>query len=108
VLLQRSTSPQRRRHLAGGARRQQLAAIWAAGASWITDSAPTVHEAQFLRLDATKAHAVLSWQPRLQIEAAVEWSLNWYRAWHLGSDMAQETRAQIAAYDRLPVPATHP
>ncbi len=83
----------------------KLAAIWGNGARWTTDSTPSVHEAQSLRLDSSKAHAVLDWQPRLPIETAVEWTVNWYRAWHNGADMAHETRAQIAEYDRLAVPS---
>jgi CDP-glucose 4,6-dehydratase len=82
----------------------KLAAIWGNGARWTADSASSVHEAQCLRLDSSKAHAVLGWQPRLPIESAVEWTVNWYRAWHNGADMAHETRAQVAEYDRLPKP----
>jgi CDP-glucose 4,6-dehydratase len=60
-----------------------------------------VHEAQSLRLDSRKAHAVLGWQPRLKIESAFEWTLSWYRSWRAGADMSVETNAQIAAYEGL-------
>jgi CDP-glucose 4,6-dehydratase len=52
-------------------------------------------------LDASKARAELGWQPRLRIEAALEWTMAWYRAWQQGAEMRQETQAQIAAYEEL-------
>lgn len=79
----------------------KLAGMWGRGASWARDANPGVHEAQSLRLDSGKAHSVLGWQPRLKIEAACEWTLEWYRSWREGADMAPETNAQIAAYERL-------
>jgi CDP-glucose 4,6-dehydratase len=78
-----------------------IAKMWGEGASWVRDAVPSVHEAHALRLDASKARAELGWQPRLTIEAALEWTMDWYRAWQRGADMLQETRAQVAAYEEL-------
>jgi CDP-glucose 4,6-dehydratase len=79
----------------------RLAGMWGNGASWTSDASPSVHEAQSLHLDSSKARAVLGWQPRLKIETAMEWTVNWYRRWHEGADMVRESNAQIAAYERL-------
>jgi CDP-glucose 4,6-dehydratase len=78
-----------------------LAAMWGDGASWTPDSAPGVHEEHTLRLDASKARAELGWEPRLEIESALEWTLSWYRAWQQGADMKTETLAQIARFEQL-------
>lgn len=75
------------------------------GASWIRDSAPSVHEAHYLKLDSIKARAELGWRPQLNLEGAVEWTLEWYRRWQAGDDMAAQTRAQIARYERLSGPS---
>jgi hypothetical protein len=37
----------------------------------------------------------------LRIEAALEWTMNWYCAWQQGGDMKQETLAQIAKYEDM-------
>ena len=79
----------------------RLASMWGHGASWTSDASPNVHEAQSLHLDSGKARAILGWQPRLKVETAIEWTLNWYRRWHEGADMLHESKVQIAAYERL-------
>jgi CDP-glucose 4,6-dehydratase len=79
----------------------KLAELWGEGASWVHDAEPGVHENQTLRLDATKARMELGWQPRLNIETALEWTAHWYRSWHQGADMRQETLAEIAEFEKL-------
>jgi CDP-glucose 4,6-dehydratase len=78
-----------------------LANLWGDGASWKCDGAPSPHENRILRLDASKARIELGWQPRLRIESALEWTLDWYRAWQRGDSMQQVTQAQIASYEHL-------
>ena len=78
----------------------KLVRMWGDGASWIRDSVPSVHEDQVLRLDASKARVELGWKPRLGIEAALEWTTEWYRAWNQGDNMAKFTEKQIAEYER--------
>jgi len=77
----------------------KLVRMWGDGASWIRDSVPSVHEDQVLRLDASKARVELGWQPKLKIEAALEWTMGWYRAWNQGANMAEFTRTQIIEYE---------
>jgi CDP-glucose 4,6-dehydratase len=79
----------------------KLVQSWGNGASWIRDSIPSVHEDHILRLDASKARVELGWQPRLRIEAALEWTIAWYRAWKRGDDMAEFTGNQISAYEKM-------
>lgn len=79
----------------------KLAEMWGEGASWMRDSAPGVHEHRTLTLDTSKARKQLGWQPRLGIEANLEWTMQWYRDWQQGADMNQSTLAQIARYEQL-------
>jgi CDP-glucose 4,6-dehydratase len=79
----------------------KLAAMAGGGAHWVLDDAPTVHEARTLRLDASKARAMLGWRPLLPIEQALEWTMKWYDAWRRGEDMQAETQKQISAYLEL-------
>jgi CDP-glucose 4,6-dehydratase len=77
------------------------AALWGNEAAWVNDPEPGVHEAGILRLDVSKARAELGWQPRLSIETALTWTVDWFRACEKGAPMQRETQAQITAYERL-------
>jgi CDP-glucose 4,6-dehydratase len=79
----------------------KLVEIWGDAASWIRDAAPNAHEDHMLRLDTSKARAELEWRPRLGIEAALEWTVAWYRAWRAGDKMIDVTRKQIGKYEQL-------
>lgn len=58
-------------------------------------------EANILRLDSTKAKAGLGWHPRLTLHQAIDWTVDWYRAFLGGGDMRALTLAQIADFTRL-------
>jgi CDP-glucose 4,6-dehydratase len=79
----------------------KLAEMWGEGAGWIRDSIPGVHEHHSLTLDTSKARRELGWQPRLGMEANLEWTLKWYRDWQQGADMNQATLEQIAEFEQL-------
>jgi len=78
-----------------------MAKRWGSGASWIADTAPSVHEAGTLKLDASKARAELGWLPQLRLGTALDWTIDWYRAWNEGSDMRAFTLNQIKQYESL-------
>jgi CDP-glucose 4,6-dehydratase len=79
----------------------KFASMWARGASWIKDGTAGVHEAHYLKLDSSKARAILGWKPYLNVETALEWTLAWYRRCEDAADMASFTRAQIARFEQL-------
>ena len=58
-----------------------------------------VHEANFLKLDITKASSLLSWKPIYSLFQSVTDSIAWYRNHHdQGIDMQEFTLNQIADY----------
>ncbi len=79
----------------------KLTELWGEGASWVLDDAGSLHETHLLKLDASKARMELGWKPQLKTEAALEWTMDWYRAWHRGEDMREKTCAQISAFETL-------
>jgi CDP-glucose 4,6-dehydratase len=79
----------------------KLAGMWGGGASWYCDGAHTPHEDHSLTVDSSRAREELGWKQRLRIETALEWTVNWYRAWQQGADMKHETLVQIARYEEL-------
>ncbi len=65
---------------------------------WQCDEAPQPHEAHYLKLDSSKAHGLLNWEPRWRLQAALQKTLEWHRAWRNGEDMYALTLSQIAQY----------
>jgi CDP-glucose 4,6-dehydratase len=82
-----------------------MAQRWGGGAAWFQDGNESVHEAGLLKLDSSKARAELGWQPRLRLDAALEWLVDWYRAWQQGAEMQSFTLRQIEAYEKIAVPS---
>lgn len=72
--------------------------IWGAGATWKLDGVPHPHEATYLKLDCSKARALLGWRPRWDIEQTIEKIVEWHKACDQGADMNQVTLAQINAF----------
>lgn len=61
---------------------ERFAALWGNGAALnLNQEADGPHEAGLLTLDCAKARALLGWQPRLNLDAALIWTAGWYRAW---------------------------
>ena len=52
-------------------------------------------EAPQLVLDASKARQHLGWKPRTSLDGALQWSVEWYRAWHEGGDVRRIAESQI-------------
>lgn len=71
---------------------------WGAGASCQLASGNAPHEAGFLKLDSTKARTRLAWKPRLDLDQAVDWSAEWYRAYGDARDARELTLDQIIRY----------
>jgi len=70
-------------------------------AEWVLDPEPGVHEAGYLKLDASRARTELAWHPRLRLVMAIQWLVEWYKAQAAGEDMQRFTLAQIEQYEKL-------
>ena len=77
---------------------ERIAALWAETARCEIDSGSFPYETQLLRIDASKARQKLGWTPRWNLDQTLEYTTSWYRAWHDGRTMRDETVAQINAY----------
>ncbi len=84
---------------------ERMTRFWGGKASWLLDEDPGVHEAGYLKLDASRARAELAWRPRLHLEDALHWLVDWYKAWQGGADMHRFTLDQIAAYEKIAPPS---
>jgi CDP-glucose 4,6-dehydratase len=79
----------------------ELSRSWGGGASWKRDAGAHPPEAQFLKLDASKARSSLDWRPLLPLEEALHWIIEWYRAFQAGVDLRSVTLTQIEQYEAL-------
>lgn len=77
---------------------ERLADLWGEGARWTTDGEEHPHEAKLLMLDAAKARDRLAWKPKLALDDALAWTVEWYRSYSDGTDVRSLTRRQIAAH----------
>lgn len=72
---------------------------WGSGVQWeavATSNAP--HEANFLKLDCSKAKATLGWYPQWGIQDAVKKIVEWERMVQKGVSAAEATDTQIGEY----------
>ena len=71
---------------------------WGKGASWQQDGGTHPHEANYLKLDISKAKARLGWQPRWPLATALAHITTWHQAWLANDDMKKLCLAQIQQY----------
>ncbi len=72
---------------------------WGDGAAWKIDGREHPHEANYLKLDCSKAKSRLNWHPRWNIEQTLEQIIAWHRAYLAGENMQEITLAQIRDYE---------
>jgi CDP-glucose 4,6-dehydratase len=79
-----------------------LGSAWGSGASWKHDGGPNPHEAMTLKLDSSRARTILGWRPRLALDVALQWVVEWHSAFAGSPERAREiTLDQIARYEGL-------
>jgi CDP-glucose 4,6-dehydratase len=71
---------------------------WGQGAAWRLDSNPQLHEAGYLLLDSTKARQELNWKDKLDFEATIKWTMDFYKAATLGSSARNLLEDQVEAF----------
>jgi CDP-glucose 4,6-dehydratase len=81
----------------------RMTRYWGNNASWVLDEDPnSPHEANYLKLDTSRARHDLAWAPKLRLEMALEWLVTWYRTWQSCPDTIQAlTLSQIAVYQAM-------
>ena len=78
---------------------ERVTKTWGEGARWQLDAAAShPHEAHYLKLDCSKANALLGWRPRWQIAAALDATVAWYKAYQAEQNVRDMTIAQINSY----------
>jgi len=81
---------------------ERMCALWeAAGgedADWTCDESVQPHEANYLKLDISKARSRLHWEPRWSLSQALESIVVWHRAWLAGEDMRAYCHTELERF----------
>ena len=75
-----------------------FSARFAGKPGWRRDAGPHPQEAQTLTLSSALAQRSLGWRPMLDVDEALAWTADWYRAHTAGENMLTFSRAQVARY----------
>lgn len=77
---------------------EHLVGMWGDGAKWKLDMTDNPHEANYLKLDISKANKRLLWAPRWSLDTALVNIVKWQKAWLSSQDAAEVCRSQIKNY----------
>jgi len=77
---------------------EHMVGVWGDDASWQLDGGIHPHEANYLKLDISKAKAKLSWQPRWGLARALASITDWHHHWLANLDVQTKCLQQINDY----------
>lgn len=80
----------------------EMVALWGGDAAWTSDDRSHPHEAQYLKLDCSKARNELGWHPRWDISQTLEAVVEWHQAFLAGENMREYSLAEIKRYATKP------
>ena len=76
----------------------KICSLWGEPALYEIDTHPHPHEANYLKLDCSKAKAELGWFPKWNIEKTLGSIVEWHKALLKGDDIRYITKKQIDSY----------
>lgn len=77
---------------------ENLNRIWGGNADWVLDGEPHPHEANYLKLDCSKAKMRLHWTPKWSLEKTLHSIVDWQRKYQQGANMKVVTLEQMALF----------
>jgi CDP-glucose 4,6-dehydratase len=83
----------------------RIVSSWGGDARWEQVPDDELHEADMLKLDASKARRRLHWSPALRLEYAIDWTIAWYKKVLDGAPALVTTEDQIDRYSALAMAA---
>jgi len=84
---------------------EKLYEIWDVNFDWVKDPDPGPPESTFLKLDASKARAMLGWRPKLDLVTTLQWIVDWTRHYAANDDMRQVTVDSIDEFMAIRPPS---
>ena len=81
---------------------RRICQLWGEGSRHEIDNGIHPHEAHYLKLDCSKARARLGWQPRWDLDRALQSIIEWTHDYRFGADLRGVCLKQIDAYAEQP------
>jgi CDP-glucose 4,6-dehydratase len=78
---------------------ERMTQTWGDGACWSLDGGNHPHEANYLKLDCSKANTRLMWQPRWTVADAIDKICDWHKAYLAKANMHAVCIEQIKQFD---------
>ena len=78
----------------------RVLSLWGEG-TWDREPVPQPPEAQTLMLDASRAGERLGWQPRLDLDTSLGWTVEWWAARRDGINLRKVAERQIESYEKM-------
>lgn len=72
-----------------------ICGLWGEGADYVIDTNPQPYEANYLKLDCSKAKNELSWTPRWDIKMALQSIVEWNKVWLARGDVREMCYIQM-------------
>ena len=73
---------------------------WGGNASWSLDKNNNPHEAEFLKLDCSKASSKLKWFPKWDLQYTLNSIVDWHRLYIDGNDIKKQCFREIIDYSK--------
>ena len=83
---------------------EKVVQLWGGGVQWQLDIGDHPHEANYLKLDISKASTRLNWLPALTLNDALKLTVDWAKQRRAGADVRELTLSQIRNYYALAKP----
>ena len=80
---------------------EKLTQLWGNKTYYEIDNENYGHEATILKLDCSKANTKLGWFPKIDIEQALQWTVDWYRQYEKNNSIREFTERQIDNFNLL-------
>ncbi len=81
----------------------KLSDMWGEDSSWRIEEGEHPHEANYLKLDISKARMRLNWRPKMNLEEALRLIVEWTKKYQDGVNVYETTLVQIKQYQALMV-----
>lgn len=80
---------------------KQMIELWGEGAKWSLDENWNPHEANYLKLDSSKARIRLGWAPKFTLDQSLKYVVDWYKLYYAGGNIIEFTEKQLDEYESL-------
>lgn len=77
---------------------KEMTKQWGGDAAWNIDEGEHPHEANYLKLDCSKAHNRLQWRPKWDLQTALKMIVEWHKIYAGEHNMRQICIEQISEY----------